>query len=248
MMGLLLYQDTGCSVEGVLGEGAQMGVGRPTGSFCSGLAVSCSHRPPWKCHCLCESVYLCVSMCDCVCVPVCICVCVPVCICAYVCVCVCVCVSVYLCLCICVYLCVCVCVSQCLSAYVCLCICLCVCVCVPMYLCVCSCVPLYVSVCMCIVGSLIGGPSQQSSVEMRPPGCPLACPGLEAVRPLREEATEPAGSPGFSPGSDCLADSSHWLGASVCSSVKSAHRQNEARCWGGEKAPAGETRRQMRTG
>ena len=123
-----------------------MGVGRPTGSFCSGLAVSCSHRPPWKCHCLCESVYLCVSMCVCVCVPVCICVCVPVCICAYVCVCVCVCVSVYLCLCICVYLCVCVCVSQCLSAYVCLCICVCVCVCANVSVCVFLCT----SVCECV--------------------------------------------------------------------------------------------------
>ena len=103
----------------MLGEGAQMGVGRPIGSFCNGPEVSCAHRPPRKCHCLC--VRVCVSVCMYICVSVCLCVCVYVSVC--VCICVCVPVSVRLSQCLC----------MCVSVSVCVFLCTSVCECVHVY-------------------------------------------------------------------------------------------------------------------
>ena len=65
--------------------------------------------------CVCVSVCLSVSMCECVCVCVSVCLSVCQCACVYVCVCVCVCVSVCVCLSVCPCACVCVCVCVCLS-------------------------------------------------------------------------------------------------------------------------------------
>lgn len=98
-----------------------------------------------------------------------------------VCVCVSLCVYVGLCVCLCVSLCICV-------PVVCEYVCVCVSVCVPVSVCMCVsvsvCVFLCTSVCECVHvypgvphrGSLTGGPSQQSSMEMRPPGCPRGLP------------------------------------------------------------------------
>lgn len=105
----------GCASRG----GADGGGARLIGGFCNGPEVSCAHRPPWKCHCLCVSVYLCVCMWACVCVSVCLCV--------YVCL-------LYVSMCVSVYLCVCLYLSVCVSVY------LCVCFCVPLYVSVCTCI------------------------------------------------------------------------------------------------------------
>ena len=116
--------------------------------------------------------------------------------------------------------CVCLCISVCVCVPVCVSLCVCVylCVCVSVYLCVCFCVPLYVSVCMCIQGFLIGGPSQRSSVEMRPPGCPPTCPGPEAVTPFERGSHRASGVVQVSP----LA-LTHWLFLAVGSEPQFAH-------------------------
>ena len=136
---------------GCASRGGADGGGRLIGGFCNGPEVSCAHRPPWKCHCLCVSVYLCVCMWACVCVSVCLCV--------YVCL-------LYVSMCVSVYLCV--------SLYVSVCMCVSVSVCVFLCTSVCECVHVYPGVPH--RGSLTGGPSQQSSMEMRPPGCPRGLP------------------------------------------------------------------------